>query len=87
MESITIKVEEGLSKEINKAMKPDYSTKTELIREAIREKITKIREQKAMQELRKNFGKSKRKTTYAEERKAREKVGKEFAKKFGIKLD
>lgn len=37
--------------------------------------------------FRKFFGKAKAKTSYREERKIREKVGKEFAKKFGIKLD
>lgn len=37
--------------------------------------------------FRKFFGKAKTKTTYKEERRIREKVGKEFAKKFGIKLD
>ena len=87
MESITIKVEEELAKEIDIAMKPDYSTKTEFIREAIRDKIKIIRKDKAIDELRKYFGKAKAKTTYKEEREIREKVGKEFAKKFGVKLD
>ena len=39
-----------------------------------------------MTDLLKQFGKSKSKTTNTEERKIREKVGKEFAKKFGIDL-
>lgn len=87
MESITIKVEDNLAKEMDLAMKRDYSTKTEFVREAIRDKLKEIRKEKAIDELRKYFGKVKTKTTYAEERKIRENVGKEFAKKFGIRLD
>lgn len=87
MESITIKVEDDLAREIDKAMKPDYSTKTEFIREAIRSKLKEIRKEKAMDELGKYFGKAKIKTTSEEERKIREEVGKRFAKRFGIKLD
>ena len=87
MESITIKVEDNLAKEVDIAMKRDYSTKTEFVREAIRDKLKEIRKEKAIDELRKYFGKSKSKTTYTEERKIRKDVGREFAKKFGISLD
>ena len=86
MESITIKVEDNLAKEIDKAMKPYYSTKTEFIREAIREKLIALRKEFAIEGLKKHFGKAKAKTTYKEEGEIREKVGKEFAKKFGISL-
>ena len=86
MESITIKVEENLAKEMDKAMKPFYSTKTEFIREAIREKLMALRKEQAVEELKKHFGKAKTKTSYKEEREIREKVGKQFAKKFGINL-
>lgn len=87
METVTIRVEDDLNKEMGKAMKPDYSTKTEFIREAIRDKIKKIRKEKAIDELKKYFGKAKTKTSYKEEREIREEVGKKFAKKFGINLD
>ncbi len=40
--------------------------------------------EKAIDELKKYFGKSKTKTTHNEERKIRESVGKKFAKKFGV---
>lgn len=86
MESITIKVEENLAKEMDKAMKPFYSTKTEFIREAIREKLMALRKEHAIEELKKHFGKAKTKTSYKEEREIREKVGKQFAKRFGIEL-
>lgn len=86
MESITIKVEEDLAKEIGKALKPYYSTKTEFIREAIRDKLMNLRNGHAMEELNNHFGKAKAKTNYNEEGEIREKVGRQFAKKFGIKL-
>lgn len=87
MESITIKVEDNLAKEIDTAMKLNYSTKTEFIREAIRDKLKIIRKEKAIEELRRYFGKAKTKTTNTEERRIREEVGRRFAKKFGIRLD
>ena len=47
---------EELAKEIDKAMKPDYTTKTEFIREAIREKVIKLEKQELMEEsLQKNY--------------------------------
>lgn len=86
MESITIKVEEDLAQEINKAMKPYYSTKTEFIREAIREKLMDLKKEQAIHELKMHLGKAKTKTSYKEEREIREKVGRQFARKFGISL-
>ena len=41
MRSITIKVEDLLFVEMQKALKPLYTTKTEFIREAIRDKLKK----------------------------------------------
>ncbi len=55
MESITIKVDEGMAKAIDFAMKPLYATKTEFIREAIRDKVRAER----LRRLEENFGKGK----------------------------
>ena len=87
MESITIKVEDNLAREMDNVIKRDYATKTEFIREAIRDKLKDIRKESVIDELREFFGKAKSKTSYKEDRKIREKVGNEFAKKFGINLD
>jgi len=86
MESITIKVEDDLAREINKAMKLLYSTKTEFIREAIRDKLVALRKEQAIEELKKHLGKARSKTSAQEERNIRESVGRQFAKKFGIKI-
>lgn len=95
MESITIKVDENFAKEIEKAMTPYYSTKTEFIREAIRDKLREMRLERASEKYKKELEEYRKKypplgarqTTYQEERAIREKVGREYAKKFGIALD
>lgn len=49
MESISLKMEEGFLKAIERAMKNNhYTTKTEFIREAIREKMRKLEEQEIL---------------------------------------
>lgn len=87
MDSITIKVDERMSRAIDQAMKGYYSTKTEFIREAIREKLNDAEKKRALEALERNFGRSKKKTTDEELHVIREKVGREFAKRAGIKLD
>ncbi|MBT4824757.1 hypothetical protein HN695_04190 [Candidatus Woesearchaeota archaeon] len=87
MESITIKVEERFAKQIEKAMKPNYSTKTEFIREAIRDKLMFIKRHEIDEKILKNFGKSPVKTPLWKDRVIREQVFKEFIKKKGWDLD
>jgi len=85
MESITIKVEPALAKEMNKVMHPLYCTKTEFIREAIREKIKKLNIEKELEEYRKTHPSwGAKQTTYAEERRIREEVGNEILKEHGL---
>lgn len=81
MESITIKVESDFADEIEKAMRPMYSTKTEFIREAIRDKISSLREQK----LRQYLGSSKTKTSPEEEERQRKEAADFFKNKFRLK--
>lgn len=84
MESITIKVDEAMAKEIEKAMKPLYSTKTEFIREAIREKITKAEKEELLRKVMALKGSVKTKTSMAEIRKIKEEAWKEYAKERGL---
>ena len=86
MESITIKVDEKMAREIEKAMDPLYATKTEFIREAIRMKIKEMEHKAFEDELRKNFGKSPVKTPLWMDRVIREEVGKEILKEHGFSL-
>ncbi len=87
MESITIKVEPELAREIDRAMKPLYSTKTEFIREAIRDKIKREKDEEFTQKLRKHLGMAKKRTSDKELRQIREEVGKMYFKEHGIELD
>jgi len=87
MESITIKVDEKMAREIDEALVPYYSTKTEFIREAMREKLISIKKDKVMLEMKKYFGKVKTKTSDQQLRQIRDKVGREITEKFGLKLD
>ena len=87
MESITIKVHEGMLKEIEKCIKPSYGTKSEFIREAIREKLEEKRKQEIIEKLRQGLGSVKRKTTPKEEEEIGERVVMEIAKELGIDLN
>lgn len=61
METITFKVDESFATEIGKAMaRGHYATKTEFIREAIREKLSKSEQLKHLLSI---YGASKRRTT------------------------
>ena len=86
MESITIKVEDDLAREIDHALKPYYSTKTEFIREAIRDKLMGLEREKALLDLKGRLGSVKAKTTPKEDRQIRDAAGKKLAKKLGIEL-
>jgi metal-responsive CopG/Arc/MetJ family transcriptional regulator len=53
MESITIRVDDGLAKKMEKVLAPYYTTKTELIREAIREKVKHLEDEKVLRDIQK----------------------------------
>lgn len=80
MESITIKVDEALAREMERVMKPLYSTRTEFIREAVRDKIKQEKERR----LEENFGKGKPRRPELSDREVREIAAKDIAKKHGL---
>ena len=59
-----------------------YSTRTELVREALRDKIDAFEKQEALARLDKIFGSSPRRTTDTALRVAREKAWKEVEKRY-----
>lgn len=88
MESITIKLEESFFSLMEKIMrKNQYTTKTEFIREAIRDKIDDLETKAALKRLESVYGFSKRKTTDEDLHRAREEAVKEMAEELGIKLE
>lgn len=88
MEAISLKLEEGILQNIDDSLKKHrYSTRTEFIRDAIREKLEDLEKDEALRNLRKYFGASERKITDEEIHKAGEEAIKSLAKKKGWKLD
>ncbi|MBS3127575.1 hypothetical protein J4410_00335 [Candidatus Woesearchaeota archaeon] len=91
METISVRFEEDFVDDIEKAMKDHrYATKTEFIREAVREKIRDLEKQEALLRLEKAYGAGTRKGRKITEEKihrAREEAVMEIAKKLGVKSE
>ena len=82
METVSVKFEDDFFKDVKKAMKKHrYTTTTEFVREAVRDKIIDLEKQQALMRLEKVYGMSKRKTTDEELHKIREKIFWELDKK------
>ena len=83
MEQVCIRFEEDFLQAMEKAMKRNgYATKTEFIRESVRERLKNLEKEEALARLRKLYGSSKRKTTDEDLHKAGEKAFKEMEEKF-----
>lgn len=81
MEAISLKLDGQMLRNLDKSLKKhNYSTRTEFIRTAIRDKLAELSKEDLLEEFLKFRGKSKKKTTYAENRKTREQVSKELMK-------
>lgn len=86
MENVSLKLEPQFIKEIEKIMKKNrYMTKTEFIRQAIREKIKQLEKQETLKKIEKIFGSSKHKTTDEDLHKVRKELAEEYEKRFGFK--
>lgn len=83
MENLSFKLEPGFAKDIERTMKRNkYMTKTEFIREAIRDKLIVLKEKEMLIHLEKIVGSSKKKTNNEKLHKARERSFAELEKKF-----
>jgi len=86
-----VRFEEGFLHDMEKVMKNNrYSTKTEFIREAVRDKIKDLEKEAALMRVEKMYGagaKKGRKITDEMIHKAGEEAGREIAAKLGIKLE
>lgn len=89
MDAISLKLDEDFSKDMEKIMKKHrYTTKTEFIREAIRDKIVDLEKQEALLRLEKVYGagaKKGRTITDEDIHRAGEEAVRELAKKLGVK--
>ncbi len=81
METVSIKMEGEFASEVEKTMKKHhYTTKTEFIREAIRDKIKDLEKEELIMRVKKMYGASKRKTTDKQLHKAGKKAVEEIEK-------
>ena len=87
-ELVTFKLDSGFLKEIDAISKDSgFSSRTDFIRNALREKLYEIKLNESMIRLGKFRGISKRHTTDEEIHRVGEKVFRELARERGIKLD
>jgi len=87
MENVSLKIETKFEEELEKVMKKNgYATKTEFIREALRDKIRELEKQETLKKMGKLFGSSKHKTTDEQLHIAGEKAFEQLEKKFKRKI-
>jgi len=81
MEAVSLKLGDSFLQDIEKTMKKfRYTTKTEFIREAIRDKIKDLRREEALLRVKALYGASRKKTTDANLHEARKNAFKELDK-------
>lgn len=87
MNSLNLKLEQGLLNRMDKAVKEnDYSTRTEFIRESIRKNLTELEKQRFVQRLTEMKG-SLRGKGKINDKEAGELAFNELAKEFGVDLE
>lgn len=81
MDVFTIKIEEGVLNEIDEILaKHRYSTRTEFVRDAIRQKLAELEKEDLLRKLAAVRGASRHRTTDGQLHQAREKLAKEKIK-------
>lgn len=86
METISLRLEDEFLQDVERAMqKFRFSTKTEFVRAAIRDKINELEKEEIMKKMAILAGTSKKKTTDEELHKAGEKAFESLERKFNSK--
>ena len=81
MESVSIKFQEDILKRMDESIEVhNFNSRTEFIREAVRDKLAGLSQDELMNEFLKFKGKSATKTSDTDNKKTKEKVSKEFMK-------
>lgn len=79
MEVVTVKFQEDVLKRVDESItEHNFNSRTEFIREAVRDKLADLSRDDLINKFLKFRGKAKKKTTYEENRKTREIVSKEL---------
>lgn len=82
METVTVKFQEPVLKKIDKSIaEHNFNSRTEFIREAVRDKLDDLSKEDLIKEFLKFKGKAKKKTSYEENRETRKIVSKELLQK------
>lgn len=84
MEAVSLKLDENMLHNIDESLKGNnYSTRTEFIRDAIRDKLGSLKREQLAEEFLKFKGKAKKTTTYEQNKKTAEKALNELAHEMG----
>jgi len=79
MEAVTLKFQENVLKKIDETIfEHNFNSRTEFIREAVRDKIANLSKEELINEFLKFRGKSKKRTTYKGNLKTKQIVSKEL---------
>lgn len=79
MEVVTVKFQEDVLERIDESIaRNNFNSRTEFIREAVRDKLAELNKEDLIKEFLKFKGKAKKQTTCEENRKTREIVSKEL---------
>ncbi len=83
MDVLNLKIDGKILREIDQTVQDHrYSTRSEFVRDAIREKLSELETEKMLRHIEKTAGSSKRKTTDEALHRAGEKVMQQLAKRF-----
>ena len=84
MEVVTVKFQEDVLKKIDESIaEHNFNSRTEFIREAVRDKLAELSKEELMSEFLKFRGKAGKKTTYIDNLKTKQAVGKELMEELG----
>lgn len=84
MEAVTVKFQEDVLKRVDESIaEHNFNSRTEFIREAVRDKLAELSKEELMNKFLKFRGRSKSKTTYKDNLKTKQAVGKELMEELG----
>ena len=84
MEVVTVKFQEDVLKRIDETISEhNFNSRTEFIREAVRDKIAELSKEDLMKEFLKFRGKARKKTTFEENLRTKQAVSKELMDELG----
>jgi metal-responsive CopG/Arc/MetJ family transcriptional regulator len=87
MEIISVKFQEDVMKKVDRSIaEHNFNSRTEFIREAVRDKLDELKKEDLIKELMKFRGKAPKKTTDEERARVREEVSKELMEYYDKKF-